>query len=74
MSTDSNKKSQELKISGDWSQQVDHLKSKFPQLTDADLKFELGKEEDLVNRLEVRLHKSKEEVIKMIRKTQTATV
>ncbi|WP_298393541.1 hypothetical protein [Flavobacterium sp.] len=74
MEAKSNKSTEALKISGDWSQQADDLKDKFPQLTDADLKFERGKEEDLIKRLELRLHKKREEVINIIKKVQPTTV
>lgn len=68
-----NKSTEALKISGDWSQQADDLKEKFPQLTDSDLKFERGREYDLIKRMETRLHKKREEVINIIRKAQPAT-
>jgi hypothetical protein len=68
-----NKSTEALKISGDWSQQADDLKDKYPQLTDSDLKFERGREDDLIKRMETRLHKKREEVINIIRKAQPAT-
>ena len=68
-----NKSTEALKISGDWSEQADDLKDKFPQLTDSDLKFERGREDDLIKRMETRLHKKREEVINIIRKAQPAT-
>jgi hypothetical protein len=40
-----------FKISGNWSAQSKQLKEKYPQLTDSDLKFEPGKEEELLTRL-----------------------
>ncbi len=67
-----NKSVEPLKISGDWSQQADSLKEKFPQLTDSDLKFETGRENELVKRIELRLHKKKEEIINILRKVQSA--
>ncbi len=69
-----NKSTEAFKISGDWSKQADELKSKFPTLTDADLKFERGKEEDLIKRIEMRIHKKREEVINIIKKGQPASV
>ena len=39
------------------------LKEKFSELTDADLKFQPGKEKDLIERLEMRLSKKREEVV-----------
>lgn len=59
-----------FKISGDWKRQADKLKDKFPQLTDADLKFQSSREDDLLERVEARLHKKREEVINIIRKGQ----
>jgi len=69
-----NKSTETLKISGDWCQQADDLKERFQQLTDSDLKFETGREDDLIKRMELRLHKKREEVINIIRKVQSATV
>ena len=51
METKQNKKVEALKIEGDWSQQAKELKKKFPTLTDSDVKFERGREEDLIKRL-----------------------
>jgi len=56
-----------FKITGDWKEQSKRLKNKHPQLTDEDLKFETGKENDLVKRLESRLRKNREEVINIIK-------
>jgi len=62
-----------FKVIGDWSVQSKQLKEKFSQLTDADLKFEVGKENDLLTRVETRLNKKREEVINIIRKGQPAS-
>jgi len=72
METKQNKKVEALKIEGDWSQQAKELKKKFPVLTDSDVKFERGREEDLIKRMESRLHKNREEVILILRRNQTA--
>jgi len=61
-----------FKISGDWKPQAVRLKEEFPQLTDSDLKFESGREDDLIKRVETRLHKKREEVINIIKKGQPA--
>ncbi len=63
-----------FKITGDWAKQSKELKSKFSQLTDADLKFEVGKENDLLKRVQSRLDKTREDVIKIIGKTQPSVV
>jgi hypothetical protein len=70
-----NKKTTEsFKITGNWATQSKELKSKYAQLTDADLKFEVGKENDLLQRVETRLNKKREEVINIIKKGQPKTV
>lgn len=70
MEAKTNKATDAFKISGDWKRQADNLKGKFPQITDADLKFETGREDDLLERVEARLHKKREEVITIIKKGQ----
>lgn len=57
-----------FKITGDWTIQSQQLQDKFAQLTDADLKFEPGKENELLTRVETRLNKKREEVINIISK------
>jgi len=69
-----NKPAESFKITGNWATQTKELKSKFSQLTDADLKFETGKESDLLNRVQTRLNKNREEVINIIKKGQPKTV
>lgn len=68
------KNGETFRITGDWSVQSKQLKEKFSQLTDADLKFETGKENELLNRVESRLNKKREEVIGIINKIQTESV
>jgi len=55
-----------LKITGDWAIQVRNLKIKFYQLTNKDLKYEKGKENELLSRIEKRLKMSRNEVIELI--------
>ncbi len=59
-----------FKITGNWADQSKQLKSKFSQLTDADLKFEAGQESELLSRVESRLCKNREEVKAIIRNVQ----
>lgn len=59
-------------ITGDWAVQSKDLRREFTQLTDEDLKFEKGKEGDLLKRLEVKLNKKREELISIIQKGQHA--
>lgn len=63
-----------FKITGNWDEQAKVLKEKFSQLTDSDLKFEVGKEEDLLKRVETRLKKKRVEVMNIIRKGMPAKV
>lgn len=62
--------SEAFQVTGNWENQSKELKSKFSQLTDEDLKFEKGKENELLIRVENRLNKQREEVIHIIQKVQ----
>jgi hypothetical protein len=73
MKTTPNETVAKFKISGDWSKQADELRDDYPTLTFQDLKFSRGKEDDLIHRIELRLHKKREFVISMLKKVQTAT-
>tara|TARA_R110002096_G_scaffold206192_3_gene392305 strand:+ start:1029 stop:1214 length:186 start_codon:yes stop_codon:yes gene_type:complete len=53
-------------IKGNWNIVRGKLKQKFANLTDDDLNYVEGKEEELFGRLQRKLGKSKEEVKKMI--------
>ena len=70
----SEKAAETFKIQGNWSAQSKELKSKFPQLTDSDLKFESGKENEMLKRVESRLSKTRSEVIGIIRNAQPKTI
>jgi len=67
---DNNAKNEDFKIKN-WDESSKKLKEQFSQLTDADLKFETGKEDDLLNRIENRLNKKRPEVINLINKHQS---
>ncbi|ANF52808.1 hypothetical protein A0O34_20825 [Chryseobacterium glaciei] len=56
-----------FKIIGDWNINARLLKNKFSQLTDFDLKFDEGKEIDLLDRMGNRLRKNREEVMDIIK-------
>ena len=71
MDTTPNRNNDVFKITGNWDEQSKGLKEKFSQLTDSDLKFETGKEKELLDRLGTRLNKKTEEVINIIKKGQT---
>jgi len=72
--TNSDKKTETFKITGDWTKQANQLKEKYSQLNDADLKFETGKENELLGRVETKLNKKREEVISIINKCDTTKV
>jgi uncharacterized protein YjbJ (UPF0337 family) len=74
MDTTQKKNGETFKITGNWNSQSKQLKEKFPQLTDSDLKFETGKEEELLSRLQTKLNKKREEVIDIINKAQLVNV
>ena len=60
------KQNQPFKITGNWGKQSTQLKQQHPELTDADLKFEPGKENQLLDTIGTKLNKSRDEVIDII--------
>jgi uncharacterized protein YjbJ (UPF0337 family) len=52
----------ELNLKGRWNELKGKLKQKYSQLTDDDLGFVEGKEDELMGRLQTRLGKTKEEM------------
>ena len=62
-----------FKITKDWDWQSKLLlKENFGQLTLADLKFERGKENELLDRIGIRLSKTRQEIINILRKLKLA--
>ena len=57
---------QDFKITGNWEEQKKGLKEKFTELTDTDLYFETGKENELIKRIELKLNKKRDEVIAIL--------
>jgi uncharacterized protein YjbJ (UPF0337 family) len=57
-----------LKLKGNWNEVAGKLKQQYANLTDDDLLFKEGKEEELLGRLQNKLGKTKEEIRKMISK------
>jgi uncharacterized protein YjbJ (UPF0337 family) len=55
-----------LQIKGSWNAVKGKLKQKYGQLTDNDLAFTEGKEDELLGRLQGKLGKSKEDLRKEI--------
>jgi uncharacterized protein YjbJ (UPF0337 family) len=57
-----------LTAKGSWNEVAGKLKQKYANLTDDDLLFKEGKEEELLGRLQKKLGKTKEEIRTMIEK------
>ncbi len=55
-----------LQIKGNWNEIKGKLKQKYADLTDDDLTFAEGKEDELLGRLQQRLGKSEEEIRRAI--------
>lgn len=55
-----------LRTKGTWNEVKGKLKQKYGQLTDDDLTYAEGKEDEMIGRLQQKLGKSKDEVIKEI--------
>ncbi len=53
-------------IKGNWNQLKGKVKQEFAELTEDDLKFEEGKEEELLGRLQEKTGKAKGEIISFI--------
>ncbi len=56
----------ELSLKGNWNETKGKLKRKYAELTDDDLEFAEGKEDELLGRLQKKLGKGKDEVRKII--------
>lgn len=57
-----------LTIKGNWNEIAGKLKQQYANLTDDDLLFKEGKEEELLGRLQSKLGKTKEDLRKIISK------
>jgi uncharacterized protein YjbJ (UPF0337 family) len=57
-----------LLFKGSWNEVKGKLKQTYGQLTDDDLIFAEGKDDELIGRLQKKLGKSKEEIREMISK------
>jgi uncharacterized protein YjbJ (UPF0337 family) len=56
----------QLTFKGEWNEVKGKLKQKYALLTDDDLTYAVGKEDELLGRLQKKLGKKKEEIIKLI--------
>ena len=57
-----------LKVTGDWNIVKGKLKQQFGNLTDDDLLFVKGKEEELLGRLQQKLGKTKQDIRDLLAK------
>jgi uncharacterized protein YjbJ (UPF0337 family) len=58
--------SSELKLKGNWNEVKGKIKQQYADLTDDDLKYEEGKDDELVGRIQKKIGKTKDEVIQWI--------
>jgi uncharacterized protein YjbJ (UPF0337 family) len=56
-----------LEIKGNWNQLKGKIKQKYADVTDDDLTYVEGKEDELVGRLQEKTGKTREEIIKDIK-------
>lgn len=57
---------EKLKVKGAWNELKGKLKQKYGELTDDDLTFSEGKDDELYGRLQQKLGKTKEQIRKEI--------
>ncbi len=55
-----------LRLKGSWNEVKGKLKQKYGELTDNDLVFAEGKEDEMLGRLQTKLGKTKDEIRKEI--------
>jgi uncharacterized protein YjbJ (UPF0337 family) len=53
-------------VKGNWNEQKGKLKEKFSTLTDADLQYEEGKKDAMLEKVQAKLGKTKEELATII--------
>ena len=56
----------ELKLKGAWNQIKGKVKQSYADLTDDDLLYEEGQEDELIGRLQSKIGKSRDEVVKWL--------
>ncbi|MFD0964290.1 hypothetical protein [Pseudofulvibacter geojedonensis] len=72
MGIDEEKKHEVFKVKENWYKQSEALKKTYPKLTNYDVKFETGREIDLISRLKTKLDKDRSEIIQILNKNQEA--
>lgn len=55
-----------VKVSENWNEQKGKLKLKFNKLTDLDLMYEGGKQDEMFGKLQIKLGKTREELQKIM--------
>ena len=60
--------STEFKLKGNWNELKGKAKQKYAELTDDDLTYEEGKDDELIGRIQKRIGQTKEQVIEWIQK------
>ncbi len=58
--------SSELKLKGSWNELKGKMKQQYAQLTDDDLTYEEGKDDEMIGRVQQKLGHTKDQVIKWI--------
>ena len=58
--------SKELKLRGSWNEIKGKIKQQYANLTEDDLKYEEGQDDELVGRIQKKIGKTKDEVINWI--------
>jgi uncharacterized protein YjbJ (UPF0337 family) len=53
-------------LKGNWNEQKGKLKQKFAMLTDDDLMFIEGKKDEMLGKLQIKLGKTKEQLLEII--------
>ncbi|MFV8271364.1 CsbD family protein [Flavobacterium sp. GT2N3] len=55
-----------IELTGNWEEQKGELKQKFAALTDNDVFFTISKKEEMIGKLQIKLGKTKEEILNII--------
>ncbi|MBA3683275.1 MAG: CsbD family protein [Bacteroidetes bacterium] len=58
--------SKEFKLKGNWNELKGKIKQQYGELTDDDLMYEEGKDDELVGRIQKKIGKTKDQVIEWI--------
>lgn len=56
-----------LEIKGKWNEWKGKIKQQYADLTDDDLRYEEGKDDELLGRLQQKLGKSRDELVKWLK-------